>query len=303
MTEIQTSTAGWQDQLSAIASGFLGDWLESRDNGLAVPMQLRQGNTVLNPEAPTVAEPRSTVVVLIHGLTELETIWDYRGQPGHHYGTDLAPQMDANALTLRYNSGRPIWRNGQDLADVLEALINHWPVPLKNLVLIGHSMGGLMIRSACHFGQMANQQWTQAVDSCVYLGSPHDGSWLARAAHGTADRLSAMPRDYLRIIGEFIDLRSAGIRNLSRGEILEKAETLPPLLPNSKHYAVAGLLLRNTDNPINTLFGDALVQESSARGAERPGWHLTDFACFPGIDHIRLTHDQRVYQQLEAWLT
>ncbi len=295
-------TTVWQDQAAAIASGFLGDWLQARANPLAIEMQLRLQGRVLDPLSPELDRPRRTLVLLVHGLTELETIWDYPGKAGQNYGTELAEQLGATALCLRYNTGRPIHDNGEDLARLLETLVAHWPVPVENLVLLGHSMGGLVIRSACHAGTESGQGWPSLVDSCVYLGSPHEGSWLARAAHGTAALMHRMPRDYLKVIGEVLDVRSAGIRNLSRGEILAQAGPMPDLLPNARHYAISGLLMRTPENAVNRLFGDALVQEDSARGAHQPGWQLTDYACFPGIDHIRLTHHPRVAQQLREWL-
>ncbi|MDX1588735.1 MAG: hypothetical protein R3296_07330 [Oleiphilaceae bacterium] len=302
MSEPNKPIAHWQRQISAIASGFLGDWLEQRDNPLAVSMQLLHQRQPLDSANPRVENPRDTLVVLIHGLTEMETIWEYPGQPGVHYGTELAPLLKATPLLLRYNTGRPIYRNGEALSWALESLVDNWPVPVTRLILIGHSMGGLLIRSACHHARLLHQSWTGCLSDCVYLGAPHDGSWLAKAAQHSANLLGKMPRDYLRVVGDFLDLRSEGIRDLTRGEILREAEELSPLYPGARHYAIAGLLARQPENPLNRLFGDALVHEDSAHGAGQAGWALTDTASFGGIDHIRLTHHPRVYQQLKEWL-
>jgi len=43
-------------------------------------------------------------------------------------------------------------------------------------------------------------------------------------------------------VGEFIDLRSEGIRNLSRGEVVAPDVEEPPLLPGAAHYVISGLL-------------------------------------------------------------
>ncbi|TVP58272.1 MAG: alpha/beta hydrolase [Halomonadaceae bacterium] len=302
MSDQHHKIAPWQRQVSAITSGFLGDWLEQRGNPLAVELQLLHRGRALNLARPQLEDPETTLVVMIHGLTEMETIWDFPGQPGVHYASELSPLMPATPLCLRYNTGRPIYRNGEELAHTLNSLVQQWPVPVKRLVLIGHSMGGLLIRSACHYGSALQLQWPELLTDCLYLGSPHDGSWLARAAHHSAGLLQKMPRDYLRVVGDFLDLRSEGIRNLNQGDILAEAKAMPPLLTSSRHYAIAGLLLKQPENPINLLFGDALVQENSARGLNQPGWQLTDTASFGGIDHIRLTHHPRVYQQLKEWL-
>ncbi len=297
-----TRSAHWQDHASAILSGFLGDWLEHRANPLAVGLQFFHQGVPLCLEQPEADPPRRTLVVMVHGLTELESIWDYPGQPGINYGTQLAELLGATPLCLRYNSGRAIYRNGEALSEALNTLTSHWPVPVENLILVGHSMGGLLIRSACHAGIHAEHGWPSLVDSCVYVGSPHEGSWLAKAAHSAAGLMNRQSRDYLKVVGDVLDLRSEGIRNLSRGELLADQQGMPPLLPGARHFAISGLLANNPDHPLNTLFGDALVLDSSARGAHQPGWQLTATACFPGIDHIRLTHHDKVYQQLKEWL-
>ena len=293
----------WQRHASAILSGFLGDWLEARNNPLAVPMEFFHGRSPIDLSAPAVESPGSTLCLSIHGLMELETVWDLPGQAESHYGSLLADEgRSITPLTLRYNTGRPIYRNGEDLAELLETLIRRWPVPVERIILMGHSMGGLLIRSACHHGQYLAHRWVEKLTDCVYIGSPHDGSWLAKRAKATADLMNRAPRDYLRVVGEVIDLRSEGIRNLSRGEVVHGNEGEPPLLPGTRHYVVCGLLARSRQHPINALFGDALVHESSARGHERRGWTLSGVASFPGVDHIRLAHHPDVASQLKEWL-
>jgi pimeloyl-ACP methyl ester carboxylesterase len=293
----------WQRHASAILSGFLGDWLEARNNPLAVPMEFFHGRSLIDLSAPAVKSPGSTLCLSIHGLMELETVWDLPGQADGHYGSLLADEnRHITPLSLRYNTGRPIYRNGEDLSDLLETLVGHWPVPVERIILIGHSMGGLLIRSSCHQGRRRAHRWVEKLSDCVYIGSPHDGSWLAKGAKATADLMNQAPRDYLRVVGEVIDLRSEGIRNLSRGEVVQVSEGEPPLLPGIRHYVVCGLLARSRQHPINALFGDALVHESSARGHERSGWSLSGVACLPGIDHIRLAHHPDVASQLKEWL-
>lgn len=295
----------WQKHASAILSGFLGDWLEARNNPLALPMEVLHGGGPVDPYAPDVQHPGSTLCLSIHGLMELESVWNLPGQKGAHYGSLLAEAeagQNITPLTLRYNSGRPIYRNGEDLATLLETLVSHWPVPVERIILMGHSMGGLLIRSACHYGQVRGCRWVEQLGDCVYIGSPHDGSWLAKGAKATADLMNRTPRDYLRVVGEVIDLRSEGIRNLSRGDVINDEGNEPPLLPGARHYVVCGLLFRSRQHPVNALFGDALVQESSALGRERKGWTLSGVASFPGIDHIRLAHHPDVAGQLKEWL-
>ncbi len=302
MVDQTESISRWQQHTAAIACGFLGDWLEQRRNPLALPMQFIADGRVIDPLEPAVSRPGRTLIVLIHGLMEMDSIWEYPQAPGAHYGTDLSGPLEATPLCLRFNSGRAIHENGAELSRQLELLVENWPREVERLVLLGHSMGGLMIRSACHHGRHQGHQWTLRSLDCAYLGSPHDGSWLAKGAQGMAGMMQRMPRDYLRVVGEFIDLRSEGIRNLSRGEVTPPDIEEPPLLPGADHYVVSGLLSRRQEHPVNALFGDALVHEASARGERRSGWSLTDTAAFPGVDHFRLAHHRLVGNQLLEWL-
>ena len=270
---------------------------------MAMPMTLFHGAEPVTPGSPITGSPGSTLCISIHGLMELESVWTIPGGDGAHYGSLLAGRRnDITPLTLRYNTGRPIYRNGETLAELLDALVLQWPVAVERIILIGHSMGGLLIRSACHQGQRRGYRWLEQLSDCVYIGAPHDGSWLAKGARAAADLMNRAPRDYLRVLGEVIDLRSEGIRDLSRGNVGNGSDEEPPLLPGTRHYAVCGLLARDRQHPVNTLFGDALVHESSARGREREGWTLTGIASFPGVDHIRLAHHPDVAAQLEEWL-
>lgn len=264
---------------------------------------LHQGREV-DPRKPGIEEASETVCLSIHGLMELESVWRLSASGEQTYATGLSDRIPGGVtdMMLRYNTGRPIYRNGEDLAALLETLVDAWPVPVKRLILLGHSMGGLLIRSTCHYGRVAGHRWAELLGDCVYIGSPHDGSWLARGAHAAAGLLNDMPRDYLRVVGEVIDLRSEGIRNLTRGEVLARGVEETPLMPGVRHFVVCGLLARYRKNPVNALFGDALVHESSAQGRERSGWELAGIATFSGVDHIRLAHHPEVAKQLEAWL-
>ncbi len=294
----------WQRHTSAIVSGFLGDWLEARRNPLAVPMQVFDAGQPLDLQSPEPEKASASLCLSIHGLMELESVWRLPGDGIRSYGSQLDARIPGGVadLTLRYNTGRPIYRNGESLAELLEQLVANWPVPVERLILLGHSMGGLLIRSACHAGKASDHQWIERLSDCVYIGSPHDGSWLARGAHSMADLMRDMPRDYLRVIGEVIDIRSEGIRNLSRGDVVADGQAESPLLPGARHFVVSGLLAKSRPHPVNALFGDALVHESSAHGRERSGWNLAGMATFPGIDHVRLAHHPKVASQIEEWL-
>lgn len=289
-----------QTRISTIASGLYGDWLAERGNPLAVPMRVLQDGRVVTPEAPETESPQATLVVLIHGLMGSESVWEYPNQAGRNYATDLATRMPATPLGLRYNTGRAIADNGFELNAVMDTLVAAWPVSIERIVLIGHSMGGLVIRSACHQAFQADRAWVDRVRQCVYIGTPHDGSWLARNAERTSRLIRSLPRDYVRVVGDVVESRSAGIRDLSRN--CGQHDALHPFLASAEHFAVSGSLTTHRLNPARVLWGDGLVHSSSAHAHSANTVEWADQAWFDGVGHMELARHRAVSQQLEQWL-
>jgi pimeloyl-ACP methyl ester carboxylesterase len=205
-----------RDVVVAALNGVLGDRLAASGNPLAIPMQLRVGGVALPLEpggiAAALGSPRDRVVVLVHGLCMNDLQWR-RGS--HDHGRCLARDLGASAVYLRYNSGRHISTNGAEFADLLDALVACWPVPLHELVLVGHSMGGLVIRSACAVGAATGQAWTGLVRAQVFLGAPHHGAAGARRSRSTG----CSPRVRTRSPSRLGQLRSAGITDLRHGSV------------------------------------------------------------------------------------
>ena len=136
-------------------NGLYGDRLEAEQSVLAIPMRVRRRG-----------EPRPDVAVFLHGLGETEYAW---GSPS--YGQRLEAELGYTAVFVRFNTGRHISENGASLAALLDDLVAEWPVPVRRIALIGHSMGGLVARSACHRGG----DWTRHVSHTVSLGTPGGG--------------------------------------------------------------------------------------------------------------------------------
>ncbi|HEY8078488.1 MAG TPA: alpha/beta hydrolase, partial [Labilithrix sp.] len=218
-------------------------------------------------------------------------------------------------LRLRYNPGRAIADNGRALASMLASLFDAWPSPIEELLLVGFSMGGLVIRSACHVGKLEGHAWLSRVRRVVYVGTPHRGAPLERAGRVLGRVLRAVPDPYTRLVADIADLRSAGIQDLGdadlthehrarapRGFSLLDARHPVPLLPEIRHYLVAGALA--SDPNLALWFGDSMVPLSSARADA-----CTDVALpparmrvFPGRAHLSLPHDPEVYAQVRTWL-
>lgn len=70
-----------------------------------------------------------------------------------NHGERLAAELGLTPIYLRYNSGLHVSQNGRELALQLEQLLGHWPVPVEEVSVLAHSMGGLVMRSAAHYAQ------------------------------------------------------------------------------------------------------------------------------------------------------
>ena len=157
------------DTRIAILNGVLGDHLAATENPLAIPMRLR-----------SVGEPRRRIVLLIHGLCMHDRQWQ---RNGHDHGAALALELGMTPVYLHYNSGRHVSENGRELAAQIEALLERWPEPDPELAILAHSMGGLVARSACHFGEQSGHAWPARLSRLVCLGAS-ERSLPQRLAYG-----------------------------------------------------------------------------------------------------------------------
>ena len=176
-----------REAVVAALNGVYGDYLARTYNPLAIEMSLRRwGERVevgdrqsllrLSGEAP----PSDKLLVLAHGLCMNDLKWN---RDGHDHGASLAAELGCVPLYLRYNSGLAVAENGERFAALLETLSTHWPVPVREISIIGHSMGGLVARSACHFAEQRDCAWLKLLRRMVFLGVPHCGAPLERGGH------------------------------------------------------------------------------------------------------------------------
>ncbi len=286
------------DNTLAVLNGAIGDYLVRTDNGLAIaatlihagqPLALERG--LLASAFPS-ASPK--LVVLIHGLMSTEDFW--RQADGSDYGMQLARDFGYSPLYLRYNTGLAIADNGAMLGRMLGELIDAWPVEVDEILLLGHSMGGLIVRNACHFGQLANSPWLARVRRCIYVGTPHRGAPLERVGRVIAKVLQAVDDPYTRLTADLANLRSAGIQDL--GDPRHPV----PLLTTINHLLVAGTVRR--EPWLAALFGDAMVSVASAtdRSHGEPDHPTTSVEVFAGFDHVALARRPEVYECMRAWL-
>ncbi len=295
----------------AFVNGMYGDRLASLGHPLAARMMLRQDGAEVppTPEALAAAYPGATgrLAIFLHGLVETEDSWRFRafsqyGDRTVSYGSRLAADGGFTPVWLRYNTGRAVADNGHDLARLLTDVVHGWPVPVRDIVLVGHSMGGLVLHSAL---AQAEDSWPELVHSTVTLGTPYLGAPLERGAKGLAHRVTPIP--HARWLKGTIESRSVGIRDL--GEGLGAHEELYPggvgPSPHCRHYLLFGALLPGERGRWREFAGDILVPIPSASGgydvARLPEGGVATVVSIPRVHHLALLNHPAVYERLRAW--
>jgi pimeloyl-ACP methyl ester carboxylesterase len=267
----------------------------------------------------------SRICVLVHGLMSTESIWQFPNDAATNYGTLLVQDHDMTVLSLRYNTGRHISTNGRQLAHVLNALMRAWPVKVREINLIGHSMGGLVVRSACHYGRAlwplgrnlpVGRRWTSKLRRVVLIGVPNDGAGLEAFVNTASAALWAVPLPPTQLLGLGLDRRSAGIKDLRFGAIHDEdwAEQDPDTrdrihphrshkLRRTDHLVISGTVTGDPDHPVARRLGDALVSSSSAAGLVEEGQLFPGAAIrvFPKLTHNVLAHHPDVYEAIADW--
>jgi pimeloyl-ACP methyl ester carboxylesterase len=301
--------------------GLRGDHLEAESSPLHAPMAVHVAGAPVPPEPAALAaafpQASSRLVVFLHGLMETEHSWALGTErTGGTYGDRLAADLGLTPVFIRYNTGRHISENGRSLAELLEALTTAWPVGVEEIALVGHSMGGLVARSAGHGATLDGMAWPRRVRHIVSLGTPHLGAPLAQGAGALAALLGALPET--RPFAGFLRKASAGIRDLRAGSLVDEdwqgrdldglraaAVAEVPLLEGATHCFVSASLTRTARHPVGRLVGDLLVLEPSAAGRSRKrhiGFREQDGLHVGGATHFALLNHPAVYARLREWL-
>ena len=307
-------------------NGAIGDALVRDRNELALPMTIRRRgeDIATQPEPLARAYPDATgrLAVFVHGLCETDEAWHtlplvrdaaHRGS----YGSRLRAELGYTPLYVRYNTGLHISDNGRRLSELIREVVDSWPRPVEEIALVGHSMGGLVVRSACHQGHRDGAAWTESVRHVFCLGAPHMGAPLEKAANVAGYALARLPET--RAIARVVNGRSAGIKDLRFGSCAEEdwCDCDPddllhdhchdlPFLDCATYYFVGATLARNAEGLAGSLVGDLLVRFPSAAGRGRTRnlpFEIDNGMHAAGLNHFQLLNHPAVYDQLRVWLT
>jgi len=316
--EAIASSRGREATLAAL-NGVVGDSLAESDNSLALPMRLRKGGRALTLEKAAlgaeIENASRRVVVCVHGLCMSDLQWDRKG---HDHGAALQRDLGVTVVYLSYNSGLHVSQNGHAFADLLEALARAWPVPVETLIIVGHSMGGLVARSACYYGDRAGHAWRGALRKLVFLGTPHHGAPLERVGSWVDTAVGAVP--YTAAFSRLGRIRSAGITDLRYGNIVDEdwwdrdrfardgdPRTHAYLPENVACYALAATAAKTAGGLADETLGDTLVPVRSALGLHRDPnltlpiqeegrWVVSE------TKHLDLLSSPGVYEVLKGWV-
>jgi hypothetical protein len=305
-------------------NGFWGDRIVAEQAALAPQMRMRLHAGPLRRVPANLAHDADEsvtgrLVIFLHGLCETDLCWSFSaekrwGDRTATYGSLLRDDDGWTPIYANFNTGVHISANGRELADQLDELVPAWPVPVTEIALVGHSLGGLVARGAAHQGTEHDQAWVRRLRHIVGLGTPNLGAPLERFANWGTHRLARLPET--RPFALWLNRRSVGIKDLRYGAMLEADWldhdlddlltdhcTAAELLPNVVYSQVSATLSRDPSGPFAH---DLLVQHGSAHGIGKPRSIPFDpdrsFHLGGRKHHFDLLADKTIYDQLRSWL-
>ena len=315
-------------QSEAILNGLYGDYLDKKENALDLGMQFRHQDKILpmnkNSLEQTFPDATARICVFVHGLMCTEWLWHigaekFYNDPSINFGSQLKADLGYTPLFVRYNTGRHISENGQRFSDLLSQLIGSYPVDIEEIVLIGHSMGGMVARSAAHYGNKENSQWLKRLRNVVCVGSPHLGAPLEKAVNILGSLLRAFNIPGTQAPAQVLNSRSAGIKDLRFGYTVDDEwnDKDPdaffsdnrlnlPLVDGVSYYFIAATVTADPKHPMGLLIGDIMVRVPSAAGHTADPDRRIPFRSglvFTGMNHLHIANHPDVYKTIREFLT
>jgi len=304
-----------QEAILSALNGVIGDHLEKTNNSLAIQMQLRsKGKPLTSTDEIFNNNLQQKILLLIHGSCMNDLQWNRKG---HDHGISLEKDLGYRPIYLHYNSGKHISENGKELSNYLEAFFSEFPGKIE-LVILAHSMGGLVARSAIHYGNLKNYTWLNHLTKIVFLGTPHHGAPLEQTGNWIDKMLAS--NAYSTPLSKLGKIRSAGITDLRYGNIIDEDwsshdrfeshgdRRIPVPLPTMvKCYTIAATISDVSSSIGDDLIGDGLVPLYSALGKHRKQEFALLFDAdhqrvFRNLQHLDLLNDHEVYISTKEWL-
>tara|TARA_B110000285_G_C15100258_1_gene604576 strand:+ start:737 stop:1945 length:1209 start_codon:yes stop_codon:yes gene_type:complete len=315
----QIKASDKKEIILSVLNGVIGDYLEEKENPLKIEMQFRYrlksillDGKYLKETYPNV---NGKILLMLHGSCMNDIQWTRKE---HNHGNIIAKELNKTPIYLNYNSGRHISTNGKNLNNCLEELVKNWPVPIEELVIIAHSMGGLVARSALYYGGQEQKNWTKHLKKMVFLGTPHHGSHVERKGNYLDIILEAIP--YVKPFARLGKIRSAGVTDLRYGNLVDgdwqdndrferKTDQRQhiPLPKQIEFYSIAAVIGKKTTTVSAKILGDTLVDVNSALGQHKnPDKSLlfkkeNSWIVYEN-NHLDLLSNPKIIEKIKEWL-
>ncbi len=307
----------------ALVNSMIGAYLDQSQNPLAVQMGFYAQARKLRLDAPLPEQlthaPAQRVIIFVHGLTQLENIWDYPPDDGstasilsHYidvcldasppamqqdYGTKLQQELGFTPFYLRYNSGLSLDKNGRQLSQQIDALFAAYPRPIEELVLVGYGMGGRLLNYAQYAAQKSRSAWLPKLSRCVYLGNLHEGSLLAWLLQLSSSVIRSLPLYRSDAIADWVDVCSKRLQQTQS----PSAETLAIFYAGAQHSFIRSDI-RSASRPqaaAASVYADPAAPHCAPQNAPAG----SRYVYLEGMSPLRLAHSDRVYALLAQWLS
>jgi pimeloyl-ACP methyl ester carboxylesterase len=292
-----------KDVFLSIINGIYGDQLLLTENELTLNMRFFYQNQVIDHQlCSNLKSPSTKIMLFIHGLCMSHHCWE---SDDENFSSRMAVTLGFTPIYLNYNTGRCIADNGQQLATQLDQLIDYWPVKVTHITIAGHSMGGLVARSARYYGEKDKCRWIHLNKTMISIGTPHTGAPLEKVAYQLEQLMQFSP--YAIPFIRLTKIRSQGIENLRHGKIIATDNKFVPLPKSINYYALAATLNKQEKFTAEKIIGDGLVTPDSAFGQGQDSARsllipAANKSLIYELGHNEMLTDAGVYQQLERWL-
>ncbi len=317
LKEIKTTDE--REAFRSVINGVVGDYLGDTENPLKITMQFRYQSKAIRLDKKSIEEAYPTIngkiLLMVHGSCLGDTQWSRKG---HNHGEEMAEEFNKTPIYLNYNSGLHISTNGQKFNQLLEELVKNWPVPIEEIIVVAHSMGGLVMRSALYYGKKEQKSWTKHLRKIVFIGTPHHGSQLERTGNYVDVILNSI--HYTKPFARLGKIRSAGVTDLRYGNLIDEdwnrndrfertgdQREYLPLLEEVDYYSIAAVTGKKPKSKSNRIPGDGLVNIRSALGQHvNPAKNLhfkeENTLIIYETAHMDLLSSLTVYAKLKEWL-
>lgn len=309
-----------QQILKSVLNGVVGDYLEEKQNPLQITMHFKHAKRKVklnkNSLQELIPNANGKILLLVHGSCMNDISWT---KNKHNHGELLAKELNKTLVYLNYNSGLHVSKNGKNFNELLENLVINWPVTLEEITVIGHSMGGLVSRSAIYYGQQHQKRWIRLLDKVIFLGTPHHGAPLEKVGNYLDVILKSIP--YVKPLAPLAKIRSAGVTDLRYGNLIDEdwkgkdrfelhkdERKNIPLPQETDCYAVSAVLRKETNYMSKNILGDGLVPVKSALGKHKTETKSLNFKDENTLivnenSHTDLLSNTKVYDRLKLWMT